>query len=44
MEIMANGIRGSRLEIMEAAGHFPFIDKPESFRKLVRDFLCREGG
>ena len=43
MEIMAGGIRGSQLEIMEGAGHFPFVDMPERFGKLVRDFLCRGG-
>jgi pimeloyl-ACP methyl ester carboxylesterase len=43
MEIIAGGIRGSRLEIMEGAGHFPFVDMPERFGKLVRDFLCRGG-
>ncbi|HZY31965.1 MAG TPA: alpha/beta hydrolase [Candidatus Methylomirabilis sp.] len=41
MEIMAGGIRGSQLEIMEGAGHFPFVDMPERFGKLMRDFLCR---
>ncbi|MBI2903577.1 MAG: alpha/beta hydrolase [Candidatus Methylomirabilis oxyfera] len=41
MEIMAGGIRGSQLEIMEGAGHFPFVDMPERFGKLLRDFLCR---
>jgi pimeloyl-ACP methyl ester carboxylesterase len=43
MEIMASGIRGARLEIMEGAGHFPFVDMPERFGTLVRDFLSREG-
>jgi pimeloyl-ACP methyl ester carboxylesterase len=43
MEIIAGGIRGSQLEIMEGAGHFPFVDMPERFGKLVRDFLCRGG-
>lgn len=40
MEIMAQGIRGSQLEVLEGAGHFPFVDRPERFGKLVRDFLC----
>ena len=43
MEIIAGGIRGSQLEIVEGAGHFPFVDMPERFGKLVRDFLCRGG-
>ena len=40
MEIMARGIKGSRIEIMEGAGHFPFLDMPERFADLVRGFLC----
>lgn len=42
-EIIARGIRGSRLEIMEGAGHAPFVDMPERFGALVKDFLCRSG-
>ncbi len=41
MELMAKGIQGSRLEIMEGAGHFPFRDMSDGFAKLVRDFLCQ---
>jgi len=41
MEIMAEGIQGSRLEIIEGTGHFPFVDKPDTFGRLVRDFLCQ---
>lgn len=43
MEIMARGIAGSRLEVLEGAGHFPFVDRPDRFGKLVRDFLCQGG-
>jgi pimeloyl-ACP methyl ester carboxylesterase len=42
MEVMAQGIKGSRLEILQGAGHFPFLDRPDTFGELVRDFLCRE--
>ena len=31
MEIMAKGIGGSRLQVMEGAGHFPFRDRPDRF-------------
>ena len=41
MEIMAGAIKGSQLEVLEGAGHFPFVDRPDTFGRLVRDFLCR---
>ena len=42
MRIMARGIRGARLEILEGAGHFPFAEMPEPFVRLVGDFLGEE--
>jgi pimeloyl-ACP methyl ester carboxylesterase len=42
MRIMAQGIRGARLEILDGAGHVPFAEMPERFTALVRAFL-REG-
>jgi pimeloyl-ACP methyl ester carboxylesterase len=42
MQIMAHGIVGSRLEVLEGAGHFPFIDSPDRFGRLVREFLCQD--
>ncbi len=42
MRIMARGIRGARLEILEGAGHFPFVEMPEPFVRLVGDFLREE--
>ncbi len=44
MEIMARRIRGARLEVLEGAGHFPYIDMPDRFAHLVRGFLCRGRG
>ncbi|MGH7369967.1 MAG: alpha/beta fold hydrolase [Candidatus Methylomirabilaceae bacterium] len=41
MEIMARRIPGARLEILEGAGHFPFVDVPDRFAHLVREFLCQ---
>jgi len=41
MEIMVQGIWGSRLEVLEGAGHFPFVDCPDRFGRLVKDFLCQ---
>ncbi len=40
MQIMAHGIQGSRLEVFEGAGHFPFVDSPDRFTRVVREFLC----
>ena len=42
MEIMTRGIQGSRLEVFEGAGHFPFVDSPDRFGRLVREFLCQD--
>ena len=41
MEIMLQGIRGARLEVLEGASHFPFVDRPDRFGRLVKDFLCQ---
>jgi len=44
MEIMARGIAGARLEVLEGAGHFPFVDMPDRFAHVVRGFLCQRQG
>jgi len=41
MEVLAQGIQGSRMEVFEGAGHFPFVDRPDRFSRLVGDFLCQ---
>lgn len=41
IQIIARGIQGSRLEVFEGAGHFPFVDRPDRFGQLVREFLCQ---
>jgi pimeloyl-ACP methyl ester carboxylesterase len=41
MEVMAQGIQGSRMEVFEGVGHFPFVDRPDRFSRLVGDFLCQ---
>lgn len=38
-EIINNGIDDSRLEIIEDAGHFSFIDNPKEFVKIFKDFI-----
>jgi proline iminopeptidase len=32
-------IAGSRLEIIEEAGHFPWLEKPERVYRLLKEFL-----
>ncbi len=32
-------IAGSRVELFEGAGHFPHLDRPERFARLLRDFM-----
>jgi pimeloyl-ACP methyl ester carboxylesterase len=32
-------IPGSRLEVFEGAGHFPHVEDPERFVRLIRDFI-----
>ena len=39
MEIMADRIPRSRLVVFGGAGHFPFLDVPEKFCGMVKDFL-----
>jgi 4,5:9,10-diseco-3-hydroxy-5,9,17-trioxoandrosta-1(10),2-diene-4-oate hydrolase len=29
----------SRLEVIDRCGHYPQLEKPEEFTRLVRDFL-----
>lgn len=38
-EIMKKEIRNSKLLVIENAGHFPHLDKPEEFIKTVVEFL-----
>jgi pimeloyl-ACP methyl ester carboxylesterase len=39
MQEMARSIRGSRLEIIEGAGHMPPVERLEEFARVVRAFL-----
>jgi proline iminopeptidase len=38
-EIVRDAVPGSRLELIEACGHFPWLEQPEKFYPLVMDFL-----
>jgi 3-oxoadipate enol-lactonase len=39
MQEMARSIRGSRLEIIDSAGHMPPVEQPEEFARVIRAFL-----
>jgi pimeloyl-ACP methyl ester carboxylesterase len=39
METMAAKIPRARLVVFAGAGHFPFLDAPEEFRRSLSDFL-----
>ena len=38
-ELVASGIPGARLEIVDGAGHTPHLERPRVFRRLVTAFL-----
>jgi pimeloyl-ACP methyl ester carboxylesterase len=38
-ESLRNGIPGSRLHIIEAAGHLPNLERPEEFNRVLIEFL-----
>lgn len=37
--VLSEGIKNSKLEIVKNAGHFPFLDQPEIFCRLTREFV-----
>jgi pimeloyl-ACP methyl ester carboxylesterase len=37
---LARAIPGARLEIVPAAGHMPFLERPEEFLRVVRPFFA----
>jgi pimeloyl-ACP methyl ester carboxylesterase len=37
--MLANALHGAKVEIIPAAGHFPWVDEPEAFRSAVAAFL-----
>lgn len=38
-KLIAKNILGAKLEIIKNAGHFVFLEKPEEFIKLIKDFV-----
>ena len=39
--VIADGIRGAELVILDDAGHMTYLEQPETFRTAVEDFLAR---
>ncbi len=39
MQIYANGIADARMIILDGAGHFPNIEKPDAFNNTLTAFL-----
>lgn len=37
-ELIAKTIPGAKLAVVKNAGHFPFLEKPEEFIKLIKEF------
>jgi len=40
----ANSIPGARLEVFEHSRHFPFIEEPEKFFTIMREFIIAARG
>ena len=38
-ELVAAGVPGARLVVVDGAGHTPHLERPDAFRRLVIDFL-----
>lgn len=36
--VLSEGIKNSKLEVFKNASHFPFLDQPEVFCRLIREF------
>jgi 2-succinyl-6-hydroxy-2,4-cyclohexadiene-1-carboxylate synthase len=41
-ELVASGIPGARLVVIDGAGHTPHLERPDAFRRLVIDFLLED--
>lgn len=41
-EELALEIRGARLEVFERSGHYPFVEEPRRFARLVGEFLAAD--
>src|ERR1700739_445770 len=41
---MHQRIAGSRFELFESSAHMPFIEEPDRFDRVMRDFLLHQDG
>jgi pimeloyl-ACP methyl ester carboxylesterase len=39
--VLADGIPGAELAVLEGAGHMVHLEQPEAFRAAVESFLAR---
>ena len=37
---LAGQVEGSRLDVLEGAGHFPMVERPERLNEILREFLA----
>jgi pimeloyl-ACP methyl ester carboxylesterase len=42
--VLAKGIRGARLEVIEGTAHLPNMERPREFNRVVLEFLKDSGG
>jgi pimeloyl-ACP methyl ester carboxylesterase len=42
-QTLADGIPNSQLAIISEAGHFPMLERPDRFNRLLGEFLARQG-
>lgn len=40
---LANSIPNSRLHVIASAGHFPMLERPDTFNRLLEEFLAQHG-
>lgn len=41
VKAIAEQIPGAQVEVMEERGHFPFLEEPEGFNKLIESFISK---
>ncbi|MET4276456.1 MULTISPECIES: alpha/beta fold hydrolase [unclassified Bradyrhizobium] len=41
-QTLADGIPNSRLHIIPSAGHFPMLEQPDTFNRLLNEFLAQQ--
>lgn len=41
-EVLVKGIPNSRLEVIADAGHFPMLEQPQAFNRVLTDFLAQQ--